>query len=64
MLAWAHDPTRPNHAFGLVNPRTQAIRLPTNCGTRVNGETLDALRSDEALMDAIRAANPDKHTAP
>jgi hypothetical protein len=30
----------------------------------LNGETLDALRSDEALMDAIRAANPDKHTAP
>lgn len=27
----------------------------------LNGETVDALRDDEALMDAIRAAHPDKH---
>ncbi|WP_454118483.1 exopolyphosphatase [Microbacterium lacticum] len=30
----------------------------------LNGETLDALRDDAALMKMIRAANPDKHTAP
>ena len=27
----------------------------------LRGETVDALRDDEALMDAIRAAHPDKH---
>lgn len=30
----------------------------------LNGETLDALRDDEALMKMIRAATPDKHAAP
>ncbi|MFV0251954.1 MAG: exopolyphosphatase [Beutenbergiaceae bacterium] len=30
----------------------------------LNGEALDSLRDDEALMKMIRAANPDKHTAP
>lgn len=30
----------------------------------LNGETLDALRCDEALMKIIRAANPNKHAAP
>lgn len=30
----------------------------------LSGETPDALRDDETLMDAIRAANPDKHAAP
>ena len=30
----------------------------------LNGETLDALRDDEALMKMIRAANPDKGTVP
>ena len=30
----------------------------------LNGETLDSLRGDEALMKMIRAANPDQRTAP
>lgn len=30
----------------------------------LNGETLGGLRGDEVLMKMIRAANPDKHTAP
>ena len=30
----------------------------------LNGETLDALRNDQALMKMIRTANPDKHAAP
>lgn len=30
----------------------------------LNGETLDSLRDDEALMKMIRVANPDKHAAP
>ena len=29
----------------------------------LNGEALGALRKDEALIEAIRAANPDKHTS-
>ena len=30
----------------------------------LNGETLDALCNDQALMKMIRTANPDKHAAP
>lgn len=30
----------------------------------LNGETLDALRGDEALMKMNRAANPDQRSAP
>ena len=54
MLAWAHDPTRPNHAFDLVNPRIQAIRLPTNCGTRENAGRREWRCEDSAPVNVPR----------
>ena len=36
LTAWTHDPSPDQHAFSQVNPRIQALRVPTNCGTRVD----------------------------
>ncbi|MDO4259019.1 MAG: hypothetical protein Q4C87_05800 [Actinomycetaceae bacterium] len=50
----------------LGHPASKHTGTPTGDGVLLrllNGETLDTLRNDEALIEAIRAACPDKHTA-
>lgn len=51
----------------LGHPDPKHMGTPIGDGVLLrllNGETLDALRDDEALMKMIRAANPDKGTVP
>lgn len=51
----------------LGHPDPKHAGTPTGDGVLLrllNGETLDALGCDEALMKLICAVNPDKHTAP
>jgi len=50
----------------LGHPDPKHTRTPTGDGVLLrllNGEPLEALRGDDALMKVIRAAHPDRHTA-
>lgn len=67
------DPKHAGTPDSTTAPSCDATPDPKHAGTPVgdgvllrllNGETLDALRGDEVLMKMIRAANPDKCTAP
>jgi len=53
--------------YSLGHPVLKHAGTPMGDGVLLrllNGETLDALCNDQALMKMIRTANPDKHAAP